>query len=369
GYIRQYQQKLVSGMLERDYPLDFAERICRQIEGFGEYGFPESHAASFALLVYISAWLKCHHPDAFCCGLLNSQPMGFYTPAQLVQDVRRHRVEVRPVDVNRSHWDCTLEYDNDTPAHKPAVQMLVTQGAIRLGLRMVKGISREAAEQLLRKRPETGFYSVADARQRCQLKRNDWDALAAAGTFNRLSQHRYQARWELLQDLSQIPLDTAASSQITEPVNGYYSEVQLSPPSEQADLEEDFHHLGLSLGRHPLALLRERQMLRGCLTATQLQQCRHGQLVKVAGLVTNRQRPGTASGVTFVTLEDETGQINLVVWQATARAQKRALLSAQILKVAGVMEREGLVIHVIAGRLTDISQHWQAIKVKSRDFR
>ena len=290
--------------------------------------------------------------------------MGFYTPAQLLQDARRHQVEVRPVDVNFSHWDCTLEYDNEEQSPQPK-----QRGAIRLGLRLVKGLSREAAEQLLRKRPESGFYSVADARQRCRLKRNDWDALAAAGSFNQLSQHRYQARWDLLQDLSQLPLDTAIQSQVTEPHSDYGSSIQLAAPSEQADLEEDFQHLGLSLGRHPLALLRERQMLTGCVNAQQLQQCRHGQLVKVAGLVTNRQRPGTASGVTFVSLEDETGQINLVVWQATARAQKRALLGAQILKVAGVVEKEGLVIHVVAGRLTDISQHWQAIKVKSRDFR
>ncbi|MEH6628648.1 MAG: error-prone DNA polymerase [Motiliproteus sp.] len=379
GYIQQYQQKLVNGMLERGYPLEFAQRICRQIEGFGEYGFPESHAASFALLVYISAWLKCHQPAAFCCGLLNSQPMGFYTPSQLVQDARRHGVEVRTLDINHSHWDCTLEYtgaDNNDSDDK--ADSFRTQGAIRLGLRLVKGLSKEAVEQLQKQRPETGFGSVADARQRCRLKRNDWDALAAAGAFKTLCKHRYQARWELLEDITTLELNEdrlittslahSADSQLAEPKANYRTQVQLKAPCEQDDLEEDFQHMGLSLGRHPLALLRERGLLNDCVCATELQRYRHGQLVKVAGLVTNRQRPRTASGVTFVTLEDESGAINLVVWRATAQAQRHALLTARILKVSGIMEKQGGVIHVIAGRLTDISEHWQAIKVKSRDF-
>ncbi len=409
GYIRQYQQRLVSGMLERGYQLDFAERICRQIEGFGEYGFPESHAASFALLVYISAWLKRHHPAAFCCGLLNSQPLGFYSPAQLVQDARRHGVEVRAVEINRSDWDCSLEYDSPEDQGLPAAErtdMISTaaisttarrpQPAIRLGFRLVKGLTREGAGQLQQQRPVRGFDSIADARQRCRLKRNDWDALAAAGALNRLSAHRYQARWELLDDLASLELSAAAPTQqqqgdsnsAKQTVPGQHAAeqtarpyrapkaapefspgVQLSAPSEQADLEEDFRHLGLSLGRHPLALLRERQLLSGCLSAEQLQRCRHGQLVTVAGLVTNRQRPGTASGVTFVTLEDETGQVNLVVWRATAQVQRQALLAAHILKVSGVLERYGTVIHLVAGRLTDISDQWQAMQVKSRDFR
>ncbi|OMH32844.1 error-prone DNA polymerase [Motiliproteus sp. MSK22-1] len=382
GHIHKYQQKLITGMLERGYEKEFAERICRQIEGFGEYGFPESHAASFALLVYVSAWLKCHHPAAFCCGLLNSLPMGFYTPAQLIQDVRRHGIEVRPVDINRSRWDSSLEYDvPDTVEYgipdkqnRPSSSQHtlrpgnLPQPAMRLGFRLIKGLSKDAAELILQNRPETGFRSITDARLCCHLKRNDWDALAASGSLNNLSDHRYQARWELLQDLNNLEL-TAVDTSTAPNTHSAASNTQLSAPSEQADLEEDFRHLGLSLGRHPLELLREQQLLQGCLRAHELLHCRHGQLVHVAGLVTNRQRPGTSTGVTFVTLEDETGQINLVVWKATAQIQRKALLTANILKVSGVMEREGSVIHVIAGRLTDISDHWNAMKVKSRDFR
>lgn len=353
GHIQKYQQKLVDGMLSRGYELEFAQRICRQIEGFGEYGFPESHAASFALLVYISAWLKCHYPAAFCCSLLNSQPMGFYSPAQLVQDVRQHGVTVLPIDLNASGWDHSLERQQDQP----------DRWALRLGMRLIKGLSKQGAETLLAARPVDGFRSVSQARQRCRLSRSDWDALAAAGAMNTVSEHRYQARWELLAETPWLELDP-------EPVNEVRDEqVRLAAPDEQSDLEEDYRNTGLSLGRHPLAMMREQGILPRCLSAAQLSDCRHGQLVHVAGLVTNRQRPGTASGVTFVTLEDETGQINLVVWQATAKAQRRALLAANILQVSGVLEREGDVIHVVAGRLQDISFQWDALKVKSRDFR
>jgi len=350
GSIAGYQQQLTDGMLARGYPAAFAARLCRQIEGFGEYGFPESHAASFALLVYLSAWLKCHHPAAFCCALLNSQPMGFYTPAQLVQDACRHGVEVRPVHINHSHWDCTLEYA--TPGAAPA---------LRLGLRLIKGLSRQAVTALLARRPDAGYTSIAAARQHCALKRNDWDALAASGALNPLGQHRYQARWELLAPPRTLALD---------PQPGIDPPSQpLPPPSEREDLSEDFQHLGLSLGRHPLQLLHEAGLLDGVRNARQLPDCRPGQLVQVAGLVTNRQRPGSAAGVTFVTLEDATGQINLVVWQRTAKAQRQALLNATILRVSGVIEREGRVIHVVAGKLVDISQVWQTLAVAARNFR
>jgi error-prone DNA polymerase len=349
GCIRQYQQKLVEGMLARGYTREFAERICRQIEGFGEYGFPESHAASFALLVYISAWLKCHHPAAFCCALLNSQPMGFYSPAQLVQDAQRHGVTVLPVDLNASGWDHALETESGGLA-------------LRLGLRLVKGLSQQGAQALIDARPQPGYRTVAEARQRCRLSRSDWDALAAGGAMNSVAQHRFQARWELL--LMQNDLALAPDLEVSEE-----NAVTLVAPDEKADLQEDYRNTGLSLGRHPLALLREQGLLSRCLRADQLSACRHGQLVHVAGLVTNRQRPGTASGVTFVTLEDESGQINLVVWQATAKAQRRALLAAHILKVSGVLEREGEVIHIVAGRLQDISYAWDDLNVRSRDFR
>jgi error-prone DNA polymerase len=344
GTIAVYQQKLLAGMLARGYSEEFAQRICRQIEGFGEYGFPESHAASFALLVYVSAWLKCHEPAAFCCGLLNSQPMGFYSPAQLVQDARRQGVTVRGVDINCSLWDSVLEPD----------------GALRLGLRMIKRLSRKAADTVLRGRQAGRFVSVADAQARMQLDRGSWDLLAASGALNAVVQHRYQARWELLAEDPALELGDARVAES--------GAVQLDAPEEKADLEEDFRHLGLTLGRHPMALLRERNTLRGCLSAQQLETCRPGQLVRVAGIVTNRQRPGSAAGVTFVTLEDETGQVNLVVWRNTAAAQRQALLGARLLQVSGVLEREGNIIHVVAGRLTDITPCWQALALRSRDF-
>ncbi|UTW14452.1 error-prone DNA polymerase [Marinobacterium rhizophilum] len=344
GTIAVYQRRLVEGMLARGYSEEFAQRICRQIEGFGEYGFPESHAASFALLVYVSAWLKCHEPAAFCCGLLNSQPMGFYSPAQLVQDARRQGVTVRAVDINCSAWDATLEPD----------------GALRLGFRMVKRLSRKAAEFVLEARKTGPFSSVADAIGRIRLDTGSWDLLAAAGALNTLAQHRYQARWALLAGDPALALGDARVEE-----SGV---VQLAAPNERADLEEDFRHLGLTLGRHPMALLRDADELQGCLSAEQLERCRPGQLVRVAGVVTNRQRPGSASGVTFVTLEDETGQVNLVVWGRTAEVQRRALLSARLLRVAGVLEREGDIIHVVAGRLEDISRCWQTLSLRSRDF-
>jgi len=351
GNLRQYQQKLIAGMQARGYSLEFAERICRQIEGFGEYGFPESHAASFALLVYISAWLKCHHPAAFCCALLNSQPMGFYSPSQLVADARRHGVEVRPITLNSSALDCTLESSG-----------CVDRPALRLGLRLVKGLSTTAAQQLVAARPVDGFRSVDEARRRCPaVDKKSWQALAAAGALNELAGNRHQARWALLSDEPELPLGEMAIAEETP--------VALPVPTEMEDLTADFRYTGLSLGRHPMALLREQGDLNACLQAAQLNDCRHGQLVHVAGLVTNRQRPGTATGVTFVTLEDESGQINLVVWQDTARVQRQALLAARVLKVSGVLEREGDVIHVVAGRLQDISHRWQALQVRSRDFR
>tara|TARA_B100001179_G_scaffold216159_1_gene186914 strand:- start:3678 stop:4751 length:1074 start_codon:yes stop_codon:yes gene_type:complete len=350
GTIAEHQQRLTAGLRARGYSDEFANAICRQIEGFGQYGFPESHAASFAHLVYVSAWLKCHHPAAFCCGLLNSQPMGFYSPSQLVQDARRHGVEVRPVDINASHWDATLEPD----------------GALRLGFRLVKGLGRGAIDCLLARRPANGYASVAEARRRAPMSAREWEALAAAGALSSLGGHRYQARWNLLAPDPALALGETDILDDTTP--------ELAPPSEQADLEEDFRHLGLSLARHPMALLREqasmaRQGLARCLKATELAELDHGHLVQVAGLVATRQRPGTASGVTFVTLEDETGNVNVVVWKDTAKAQRQALLNARLLKVTGHLEREGSVIHVIAGRLEDLSGLWAELGVPSRDFR
>ncbi len=367
GTIARYQQQLREGMTARGYGADYAERICRQIEGFGEYGFPESHAASFALLVYLSAWFKCHEPAAFCCALLNSQPMGFYSPSQLVQDAQRHGVEVRPVCINASQWDCQLEYPDRGERR---------QGALRLGLRLVKGLSQQSAQRLLQRRPAQGFASVEALRRLCPLPKRDDEALAAANALAAIAGHRHQARWELLARQEALPeLEAAAervtpASEVPERAGGTQMPptVALPAPDEQAELEADYRHVGLTLRRHPLALLREQGALARCVPAQQLGRIESGRPVRVAGLVTNRQRPGTATGITFVTLEDESGNVNLVVWQATARAQRKALLGSRILQVDGILERQGELIHVIAGRLTDLTPLWQGLSARSRDF-
>ena len=384
GSLAPFERQLVDGMRARGYDEDFARRIWAQIQGFGEYGFPESHSASFALLAYTSAYLKRHHPAAFTAGLLNSQPMGFYAPAQLVQDARRHGVPVRPVDVTASAWDCTLEAG---VAGRPA---------LRLGLRLVKGLTETAARRIeaLQRQGRLGMQheqaialaavsghdvraspSGSDARAAhsppagppivrldelaaaAQLGRADVQALADAGALKTLAGNRHQARWQAAAVEKPAPLVVHAPE----------ATPLLPLPTEGQSLLADYASVGLTLGRHPLALLRAR--LPGVLTAARLREAPHGALARVAGIVIGRQRPGTASGVIFVTLEDETGHVNVVVWQRTAQAQRRPLLHARLLEVAGTVEREGEVIHLVAGRLTDCSAWLGALLAPSRDFR
>lgn len=349
GGLGHLEERLRSGMRERGYSEEFAGRIFRQIQGFGEYGFPESHAASFALLVYASAWIKCHEPAAFTCALLNSQPMGFYAPAQLVRDARAHGVEVRPVDVQVSNWDCALERRDDG------------EPTLRLGLRLVKGFSNVAADRLVAARALRAFKSPQELAERAALDRRDLDALAAAGAFARLTGNRHRAAWEVAGIEAPLPLlgaDTAAAEGIP----------MLAPPSEGESIVADYRSLGLTLGRHPLALLRERLLAAQISSASELQKIPHGTRVRTAGIVITRQRPSSASGVTFVTLEDETGHVNLIVWQRVAEAQRRPLLEARLLEVHGELQREGEVMHVIAERLVDKSRWLGALSTRSRNF-
>ena len=349
GGLERFERKLLEGMRARGYDERFARQIFRQIRGFGEYGFPESHAASFALLAYASAWLKCHYPAAFTCALLNSQPMGFYAPAQLVQDARRHGVAVRPVDVNASDWDCTLE-----PPEAP-------RPALRLGLRMVRDLSRAGAARIVAARREGPFAHVEDLARRAGLDRRDLEALAAADALRALAGNRHRAAWAAAGVEPQLPLLDGIPVPEGEPL--------LRPPSEGEDILGDYASLGLSLRRHPLALLRPRLERQGCRRASELIQLPTGTPARAAGLVLLRQRPGSASGVIFVTLEDETGTFNLVVWPRIAETQHRPLLRARLLEVEGTVQNESGVLHLVARRLTDRSPWLGKLPVASRDFR
>lgn len=369
GELIKFHHKLVSGMEARGYTTDYAERIFKQICGFGEYGFPESHSASFALLAYASAWLKQHYPAIFYTALLNSLPMGFYSPSQLIQDARRHQIKILPVCINHSDWDHKLESDNK-------------QLALRLGLRLVKGFSHEGSETLLQARAalgKSGFRQAGELKQ-LGLKKNDIEALASADALHSLGEDRYQTRWRLMDSESELPLFAQAPQEAVaeiskdtadEAFQGTSAEVPASyikAPGEMDNLVEDYASVGLTLNRHPIELLDQAGLLGRYQLAEELKNLRHKSMVTVAGVVTGRQSPGTAAGVTFITLEDHTGNSNVVVWLATARAQQRAYLTARILKVQGILEREGEVVHVIAGRLTDLSHQLEQLSADSRDF-
>ncbi len=334
GSLDRFEEKLKRGMRENGYSAGFAESIYRQILGFGEYGFPESHSASFALLVYVSSWLKLHHPAAFCAALLNSQPMGFYAPAQLVQDARRHGVEVRPPDVNASDWDCTLE-----------------EGALRLGLRMVSGLSEAEGRRLSQGKPHASVHEL-------KLNRKDLKCLASAGALQSLAGHRRLAHWAAAGAARRAPLDAPGNERAP----------RLAAPGEGEDIVADYASLGLTLGRHPLALIRSHLEKRRVVPAKSLNALPHGSATRTAGLVTCRQRPDTASGVIFVTLEDETGNVNVVVWRRLSERQKAELLGARLLAVQGVIERDGDVVHLVARRLLDYSVLLGPLTAPSRDF-
>jgi len=354
GDLTPFRDKLIQGMRERGHSEDFAERLYKQICGFGGYGFPESHAASFALLVYVSAWLKRHHPAAFYCALLNSQPMGFYSPSQLVQDAKRHQVTVLPPDVNYSERDHTLEGPDNH---------------LRLGLRLIQGLSAQGAERIHQHRPPRGYRSAAEVRQLASLDQRDMEKLAGANAMPGFTRNRHQAYWQLLEHEEPAEL-FAQDTGIRETGDDYEAEPcdYLPEPTEGQNILADYSSQGLTLQRHPLALLREQGHLKHCTQAEQLKGLKPGLPVQVAGLVTGRQRPGSASGVTFVTLEDETGNVNVVVWLETARRQRKPLLTARLLHVKGVLEREGDIVHVMAGKLTNLSHLINSLPVSSRDF-
>ena len=342
GKLRQFRSKLIDGMTQRGYKPQFAEQLFEQICGFGEYGFPESHSASFAVLAYASAWLKYYYPVEFYVGLLNSWPMGFYSPAQLIQDAARHQIYALPVDINKSSIDHTV----------------VDNHRFRLGLRQVNGLSDKAMNTLISQRPETGFSSLTEIKS-LGLSRSELSALASANALKTLAKDRFNTRWQLMDSQMTLPLLKDQSD----------STPQMLAPTAVEDLIEDYASLNLSLSLHPVRLLLEQHPLPHLTLASEVLNKAHKSPIRVVGCVVGRQAPGTAGGVTFMTLEDHTGNLNVVVWQSTARLQKKAFISSKILEVRGILERsEEGVTHIIAGKLIDHSDKFEQLLMHSRDF-
>ncbi|MFC3727066.1 error-prone DNA polymerase [Neoaquamicrobium sediminum] len=347
GGVSKFGEKLVSGMVANGYDRDFAERTFKQLEGFGSYGFPESHAASFALIAYASSWMKCWHPDAFCCALLNAQPMGFYAPAQIVRDAREHGVEVRPVCINASHWDCTLEATGDDGRF-----------AVRLGLRMVKGLGNAEAARLISCREDQPYRSVDDLWRRAGIPVAALVELAEADAFRAgLGLARREALWAI-KALRDEPLPLFAAAAMREAgIVPEQSEpaVSLRPMTSGREVVEDYGHLGLTLRAHPVSFLRAELAGRGVITCAKAVASPDRCWVHVAGLVLVRQRPGSAKGVMFITLEDETAVANLVVWTKVFEKFRRVVLGSGMIGVKGRIQREGEVVHIVAHELIDLS--------------
>ncbi len=363
--LENFEQDFIGGMLARNYSLDFAQRLFEQIKGFGGYGFPESHSASFALLCYASSWCKRHHPAAFYCALLNSQPMGFYSPSQLLQDAKRHGVMVLPVDINRSVYENQLEEITSNKLASdffPNPQPLL---AIRLGFSQIRSLDSAAAQAIERWRGSKPFSSLENISRRTPLTATDLGHLAAADAFAQLTGHRHEARWQAAAIKPHIALLETSENQ--------QDLLSMPAPSLEKDMLDDYASIGLSLRAHPMALLRSQAPFNRCKTQRELAGIGHGRFVRVAGLVTGRQRPGTAKGTIFVTLEDETGNINVVVWHQTQVHFREPLLNAQLLVVKGVLEinahdSETPVIHLVAGHLQDYTHCLKTLSVNSRDF-
>jgi error-prone DNA polymerase len=336
-------------MLERGYDQAFAEGIFEQIKGFGEYGFPESHAASFALLVYASSWLKCHEPEAFLAAMLNSQPMGFYSPSQLVQDAQRHGVKVLPVDVIVSGWDSVLV--KIPSAERPVV---------RLGLSLLRGMKDGAAERIENARAVRPFETVKDLARIARLDRKDLHVLADANALASLAGNRREALW---QSVAAVPdKDMLAVAAVDDETP------ELGAPTEAHDIVADYRSVGLTLGRHPLELLRPQLLANRLMPASTLRTYGDGRLARGCGLVTVRQRPGTAKGVMFVTLEDETGNVNVIIWPSLFEKQRKEALGASLLAVYGTWQCQGEVRHLVAQRLVDMSHLLGGLIASSRNF-
>ena len=369
GGVQRFHQRLVSRMIEKGYDAEFSENIFKQIQGFGEYGFPESHAASFAKLVYISCWLKCHEPACFFAALVNSQPMGFYSPSQLMQDARKHGVQVRAIDVTCSAWDCTLEpaSQSDDLLQYPGIRQ--AQAAVRLGLRLIAGLSEKSVQRITTARTETPFTSTEDLVSRAQLGTLEINALAAADALLQLAGHRRQQVWEAAA-IKPAPL-------LLKAVPTHETALKLPDTPEGENILFDYRATGLTLRRHPLALLRPRLAQKGLLSADELNELPDGEEVAACGIVTLRQQPQTAKGTIFMTLEDETGPVNVIVWKSLRETQRAEVLHARLLAVYGVWQRSeeggtkkgyGAVRNLVARRLEDLTPLLGRLGTSSRDF-
>jgi len=360
GGVHKFRDKLVSGMAARGYSPDFAERTIKQIEGFGSYGFPESHAASFALVAYASAWLKCWHPDVFCAALLNAQPMGFYEPAQIVRDAIEHGVEIRPVDINTSRYDCTLE--------TAAVEGRL---AVRLGFRLVLGMKDAEAAALVSGRAGISFEDVEDVWRRSGVHVSTLVRLAEADAFNpsmRLA--RRDALWAIkaLRD-NPLPLFAVADGEGRPTPETNDEAVRLKAMTAGHEVVEDYSYVGLTLRQHPVSFLRTELSQRRIVTCAQANVLPDRRKMTVAGLVLVRQKPGSAKGVMFITIEDETGVANLVIWPSLYEKQRQIILGANMLGVEGRVQREGQVVHIVADKLIDLSSRLASISEQETPFR
>ena len=341
GGVSHFSDKLIGGMVERGYPREFAERTFHQLEGFGSYGFPESHAASFAKIAYASSWMKCHHPDVFCAALLNAQPMGFYAPAQIVRDAREHGVEVRGPCVNASRWDCTLE---------PGQGRWLT---VRLGLRMIRGLANGHGAAIVAARGDVPYDSIEDVWRRAGTPRAAIERLAEAGAFAEFGHDRRQGLWRV-RGLGETPLPLfAAADRNGRGTDSNEPDVSLRPLTDGREVIEDYRTLQLSLRAHPLTFLRDELRRQKVVTCADLEHLRDGRWIEVAGIILVRQKPGSAKGVLFITIEDETGIANAILWPDRFEAQRRTVMSASMIGVRGRVQREGSVIHVIADRIVD----------------
>lgn len=362
GGLHHFHERFIGGMLNGGYTREFAESIFKQMEGFGEYGFPESHAASFAQLVYVSAWLKCHHPDAFLCGLLNAQPMGFYAPSQLIQDAQRHGVTVLPVDIHDSQHTCTLEPPVLRHHHAGTqTQTGTVLYPVRLGLNCVTGLGAEAAQRIVESRHSGRFMSVEDLGKRARLNRQELAALADANALSQLAGHRRQAVWQAAG--VDLQTDLLGNSLRAETMS------VLPAPTALQEMLADYRATGLSLEHHPIAFLRGELLKKRIFPIAQLREFPDGRLARACGVVTHRQRPATAKGTVFLNLEDETGQLNVIVWNDLAEQQRTVLRNARIMGVYGIWQRQGEVVSLLAKTLVDFTPSLDALQHSSRDFR